>query len=733
MHPRLALLMLAFLLPPGAFAQPLFVQFPQVPPSTTSSAHATLHFQAEAAQSFECALDDAGFLPCTSPMTVFGLAPGEHRIRVRALAQDGRAGDAAESRWTQTSIEGGNHPDLLRTTQQPAPVAPNGWRGILRINCDFSHAAYDDPLVYPDRAWAAHLHGFYGLFDVDAGTDIAAMYRVSLRADGRVSSCQGNDLNRSAYWVPALLAPKYAADGRRELDRFGEPAWTRVEAVVGGDDEAHEVFYYSAGIDALETIQPLPPGLAMIAGDMRATPATPQSAAVVRWHCQTWQSNDATNPRFSATIPECTAPDRLRADLFFPSCWNGRDLDSADHRSHIAYPQTDAQGRNPTCPATHPVPVVRVSYHYAFPVKPDTADPATRSTRGWRLASDGYEATPAAPGGASLHGDWINGWHPEAMQAIVDTCIRQGLDCHDGNLGNGWRLSGTAEGSGHAPEIIAQGMGPGHVGHFGGAPLPDPLPPVRGLWFDRARDGHGIDLQTVAGSTMVLMYSYDGDGRTVWLFGVGRAEGGILSVPVANFDYDPARLPRQRPTGAGNDRIDLRFDAPDSHSACLDGVDRTDALTLLAMEAQIGGERLQWCLEPLPIGGHQRAQPDLTGSWYAGEHDSGWGLSLQSHAHAGENIVVGILYYYDASGTGRWAFGSTRAPIGTPLATLALHDYRGYCRTCAPLPYQTRAVGELQLRWDTADGDRADLWIDYGAGNRWLREDTPLQRLSDPP
>lgn len=732
MHARLALslLMLSFCHAVGA--QSLAIEFTQSPAATTSSAHATLRFEAEDAQGFECAIDGAAFSPCDSPLTLFGLAPGAHAVQVRAVALDGRRGAPSEQRWTQSSIAGGNHPDLQRTTQVPAPVAPNSWRGILRINCDFSHAAYDDPLVYPGRAWSAHLHRFYGLFEVDAATTLPAMHRAGAREDGRVSSCQGNDLNRSAYWVPAVLAPKYAADGRRELDRFGEPAWTQVEAVVGGDDQAHEVFYYSAGIDTLSAIQPLPTGLGMIAGDMRATPSTPQSSAIIRWHCQTWQSSDAGNPRFSATIPECTLPDRLRADIFFPSCWNGTDLDSPDHRSHMAYPVTDASGRNPTCPASHPVPVVRVSYHYAFPVKPENADPTTRSTRGWRLASDAYEAGPATPGGASLHGDWVNGWHPEAMQAIVDTCIRQGLDCHDGNLGNGWRLSGTARGPGFEPEVIAQGMGPRHVGHFGGASVPEPLPTVRGLWYDRARDGHGIDLQTVADSIMVLMYSYAPDRRTEWLFGVGQAEGGVLSVPVARFDYDPARLPRQRPVGGSSDRIDLRFDDPGSHAACRDGVDRSNALALVAMEARIDGQALQWCLEPLPIAGHLRAQPDRTGSWYAGEHDSGWGLSLQTHAHDGEDVAVAILYYYDATGAGRWAFGSERGPAGASLVTMDLHDYRGYCRSCGPEPYETRPVGELQLLWN-ADGDRVELWLDDGQGNTWIRGDAPLQRLSDPP
>lgn len=28
----------------------------------------------------------------------------------------------------------------------------------------------------------------------------------------------------------------------------------------------------------------------------------------------------------------------IRAEIFFPSCWNGKDLTSDDHKSHVAYP-----------------------------------------------------------------------------------------------------------------------------------------------------------------------------------------------------------------------------------------------------------------------------------------------------------------------------------------------------------------------------------------------------------
>ena len=197
----------------------------------------------------------------------------------------------------------------------------------------------------------------------------------------------------------------------------------------------------------------------MIAGNHLAQPGNEQDTSIVRWHCQEWESSDAGNPLWSKSIPECVAPDRLRMDIFFPSCWNGLDLDSSDHKSHMTYPTNNGGPSGTVCPDTHTTPIVRVSYHYAFGVKPDVYEPESRSSRGWKLASDMYEVSTNSPGGMSLHGDWFNAWHPEALQALLDECIKQQLDCHDGNLANGFRLSGTQPGTQVTPTVINEGHG----------------------------------------------------------------------------------------------------------------------------------------------------------------------------------------------------------------------------------------------------------------------------------
>jgi len=431
----------------------LTVTFTETPVDGTSEAASWLAFSAPDATAYDCQLDGEPEA-CDGAAFVVPMTLGAHTFSVTAHGPDGSTGEPAAHTWEITSVYDGDHPELVPTAMLPDPVGDDGWRGIFRINCDFAHASYDDPIVFPDQPDAAHLHRFYGNLEVDFATTFESLYAMP------ESSCQGNTVNSSAYWIPTLLAPAYdEVTQTRLLDDTGDPAWEIVPAVVGNDDVAHEVFYYSAGVDDLESIQNIPPGLRMIAGDAMTMPGEAQDTAIVRWHCQAWESSDGDNPNFSSTIPECYEPDRLRMDIFFPNCWNGVDLDSADHKSHMAYPVNDGGPEGTHCPDSHPIPLLRPSYHYAYPVLPGNSDPATLSSRGWRLASDHYEVTEDEPGGLSLHGDWFNAWHPEVLETVLEGCVKGALDCHDGNLANGYRLSGTTPGTQTSPEIIDGGRG----------------------------------------------------------------------------------------------------------------------------------------------------------------------------------------------------------------------------------------------------------------------------------
>jgi hypothetical protein len=72
--------------------------------------------------------------------------------------------------------------------------------GNFRIVCSFSHMSYDDPIVFPGKPGASHLHTFFG----NTSTNYASTHDT-LTAPTSASSCPGGAANKSAYWFPALM------------------------------------------------------------------------------------------------------------------------------------------------------------------------------------------------------------------------------------------------------------------------------------------------------------------------------------------------------------------------------------------------------------------------------------------------------------------------------------------------------------------------------------------------
>ena len=63
-----------------------------------------------------------------------------------------------------------------------------------------------------------------------------------------------------------------------------------------------------------------------------------------------------------------TKCDQIRAQVTFPSCWDGKNLDSANHKSHVSYPK-DGNYDGGRCPSTHPVHLVTLFYEVYYDTK----------------------------------------------------------------------------------------------------------------------------------------------------------------------------------------------------------------------------------------------------------------------------------------------------------------------------------------------------------------------------
>ena len=234
------------------------------------------------------------------------------------------------------------------------------------FRCYVSHRLPDDPIVYPGLPGQSHMHDFFGNTTTDA-------YSTTDSLRSGTSNCT-IDGNLSGYWIPTLFNAE-------------QPVTAKYVNV-----------YYRPGKKDKTKVKPFPAGLRMITGNSRAT--TPQKIGVVSWGCG---ANGIVY--LHQYLPNCSAGYDLVLYVWFPDCWNGTTLDSADHKSHMAF------AVNGACPAAYPVPVPQLVLSVHYPV---------RGGSGLYLASGGKY---------SGHADFMYGWDDAVLAGLVSRCINPGQTC----------------------------------------------------------------------------------------------------------------------------------------------------------------------------------------------------------------------------------------------------------------------------------------------------------------
>ncbi|MCC5951095.1 MAG: DUF1996 domain-containing protein [Acidimicrobiia bacterium] len=283
-----------------------------------------------------------------------------------ALAPDHQQRESAHHDHDHHRQEHRHEPVMVVDPPPPVVLGPQGRVPQFVVECGFSHRLPDDPIVHPRRPGVSHEHDFFGATATDAhSTGTSLVIGDTTCAD---------PADTAAYWVPSLLD-----DG------------TPVEPI-------RVVAYYRAGpgVDPTE-VRSWPLGLAMLAGDPGAQ--GPQPLGIVAWHC-------GNSERLSAEPPGCAERSPLALRLTFPDCWNGRDLDSDDHRGHVSYSADGA------CPPAHPTPIVQLIMEVQYPVHDD---PTSLS-----LSSGAMH---------TAHGDVLNGWDPDGLDRQVEQCLHRNLVC----------------------------------------------------------------------------------------------------------------------------------------------------------------------------------------------------------------------------------------------------------------------------------------------------------------
>jgi len=289
-----------------------------------------------------------------------------------------------------------------------------------------------DPIMSPGKV-SQHAHAIYGSNGFSMGSGFK-----ELRA-GNCSSCVVQ-IDKSSYWHPQLY--------------FRDAETGMFEEVI---PEGTTVYYNLYG----ENITAFPEGFTMVAGNNNARNwSLPWNATVPvgfhggepeksRWGSEPWY-NEASrrelavgvnciqaaatgtgtkNHEVEGTLLRHYMPNKaaidtclggIRFELVFPSCWDGKDIDSNNHRDHVRYANLVLDGG---CSEAAKDGFSIQLPTLMFEVNYQTQKFINRS--GEYVISNGDES------GLAYHGDFISGWDVNELQYAVNTCTNRSGELAD--------------------------------------------------------------------------------------------------------------------------------------------------------------------------------------------------------------------------------------------------------------------------------------------------------------